>query len=274
VRVRLAEYNPAACAGLSREEAEAELSQHFIELEELQDELFGAAEHALLVVLQGRDASGKDGVIRKVLRSFNPQGMIVTPFAEPTAEELAHDFLWRAHRLTPRRRMIAVFNRSYYESVLVERVRGLVPKHVWERRYGQINSFEELLTSANTIVVKVYLHIGREEQLRRFRDREENPIKAWKLSADDWRDRERWDEYDKAYEDALEACSTEFAPWYIVPADHKWFRDLAVSDVLARALRPYRDGWRAALEEMSLQRRAAIRAQSLDRELYQLRPTS
>jgi PPK2 family polyphosphate:nucleotide phosphotransferase len=244
VRVRLTEYDPGACAGLSKDEAEVALAARLDELTKLQEELFGAAQHALLIVLQGRDASGKDGVIRKVMRSFNPQGMVVTPFSAPTAEELAHDFLWRAHRATPRLRMIGVFNRSYYEGVLVERVHGLVPEYVWGRRYGQINTFEELLTSANTIIVKLFLHISRAEQLRRFREREQNVSKAWKLSPDDWHERKRWDEYDKAYEDALQACSTEYAPWYLVPADHKWFRDLAVSDVLARALRPHQDGWR------------------------------
>jgi polyphosphate kinase 2 (PPK2 family) len=152
-------------------------------------------------------------------------------------------------------------------------VHGLIPECVWERRYGQINACEELLTSANTIIIKLFLHISREEQLRRFREREQNAMKAWKLSADDWRERKRWDEYDKAYGDALQACSTEYAPWYVVPADHKWFRDLAVSDVLARALLPHRDGWRAILEEMNRERRAVIEAQSVDRELDQQRPT-
>jgi PPK2 family polyphosphate:nucleotide phosphotransferase len=268
-RVRLGEYDPAASAGVSRKQAEDALPGILDELAELQEELFGAGQHALLVVLQGRDASGKDGVIRKVMRCFSPQGMLVTPFGVPTAEELAHDFLWREHRVTPRLRMIGVFNRSYYEGVLVERVHGLVPESTWTRRYGQINAFEELLTTANTIVVKLFLHISRDEQLRRFRDREQEPLKAWKLSADDWRERQRWDDYDKAYEDALQFCSTENAPWFVVPSDHKWFRDFAVSDVLLKSLRPHRDGWRAILEEMNRQRRAAIEAESLDRELHQ-----
>jgi PPK2 family polyphosphate:nucleotide phosphotransferase len=260
VRVSLTEHDPKANAGLSQEQAEAALQPRLRELTELQEELFGAGQHALLVVLQGRDASGKDGVIRKVLSRFSPQGMHVTAFAAPTAEELAHDFLWRVHRVVPRLRMVAVFNRSHYEDVLVARVHELVPKRVWERRYGQINAFEELLTTANTIVVKFFLHISREEQLRRFRERERDPLKAWKLSADDWRERERWDDYDSAYEDALSACSIDDAPWHVVPADHKWFRDLAVSDALVQALRPYRDGWRATLAEMSRQRRAEIEA--------------
>jgi PPK2 family polyphosphate:nucleotide phosphotransferase len=269
-RVRLTEYDPAAHAGLSKGQAEEALPALLDELDELQEELFGAGQHALLVVLQGRDASGKDGVIRKVMRSFSPQGMVVTPFGVPTAEEVAHDFLWRTHRVTPRLQMIGVFNRSYYEGVLVERVHGLVPESTWKRRYDQINAFEELLTAAaNTIVVKFFLHISRDEQLQRFRERENDTLKAWKLSADDWRERQRWDEYDKAYEDALQFCSTDHAPWFVVPSDHKWFRDLAVSDVLLRALRPYRDGWRDILKEMNRQRRAAIEAESLDRELHQ-----
>ena len=260
VRVRLSEHDPKANAGLSQEQAEPVLGSRLTELTELQEELFGAGQHALLVVLQGRDASGKDGVIRKVLSRFSPQGMHVTAFSAPTPEELGHDFLWRVHRVVPRLRMVGVFNRSHYEDVLVARVHELVPKHVWERRYDQINAFEELLTAANTIVVKFFLHISREEQLRRFRERAQDPLKAWELSADDWRDRERWDDYERAYEDALSACTTVHAPWYIVPADHKWFRDLAVGDALVHALRPYRDTWRATLEEMSRQRRAEIEA--------------
>jgi polyphosphate kinase 2 (PPK2 family) len=156
--------------------------------------------------------------------------------------------------------MVGVFNRSHYEGVLVERVHELVPKHVWERRYSQINAFEELLTTANTIVVKFFLHVSSDEQLRRFHEREQDPTKAWKLSASDWRERERWDDYERAYEDALSACSTKDAPWYVVPADHKWFRDLAVGDALVRTMRPYRDAWRATLEEINRQRRAEIDA--------------
>ena len=258
--VRLCELDPQANGGLSRDQAAAALAPRLTELSELQEQLFGAGQHALLVVLQGRDASGKDGVIRRVLSSFSPQGMQVTAFGVPTAEELAHDFLWREHRAVPRLHMVGVFNRSHYEGVLVERVHELVPKHVWERRYSQINAFEELLTAANTIVVKFFLHVSREEQLRRFRERERDPLKAWKVSAADWRERERWDDYEKAYEDALSACSTADAPWYVVPADHKWFRDLAVGDALVNAMRPYRDAWRATLLEMSRQRRAEIEA--------------
>jgi PPK2 family polyphosphate:nucleotide phosphotransferase len=259
-RVRLRELDPRADGELSREQAEAALAPRLTELAELQEQLFGAGQHALLVVLQGRDASGKDGVIRKVLSSFSPQGMHVTAFGVPTDEELAHDFLWREHRAVPRLRMVGVFNRSHYEGVLVERVHELVPKRVWERRYDQINSFEEVLIASNTIVVKFFLHISRDEQLRRFRDRENDPLKAWKVSAADWQERERWDDYAKAYEDALSACSTADAPWYVVPADHKWFRDLAVADALVHRLRPYRDTWLATLAEMSRQRRAEIEA--------------
>jgi PPK2 family polyphosphate:nucleotide phosphotransferase len=243
---------------LSREQAQAALEPRLTELAELQEELYGACQHALLVVLQGRDASGKDGVIRRVLCSFSPQSMQVTPFKVPTEEERAHDFLWRVHRVVPRLRMVGAFNRSHYEAVLVERVHELVPKRVWERRYAQINDFEELLARANTIIVKLFLHISSEEQLRRFRDREKDPSKAWKLSADDWRERDRWDDYERAYEDALSTCSTDYAPWYVVPADHKWFRDLAVSDVLVHALRPYRDAWRTTLAELSRQRLTEI----------------
>jgi polyphosphate kinase 2 (PPK2 family) len=156
--------------------------------------------------------------------------------------------------------MVGVFNRSHYEGVLVERVHELVPKRVWERRYAQINAFEDVLTTANTIVVKFFLHISSEEQVRRFHERESDPIKAWKVSANDWRERERWNDYERAYEDALSACSTADAPWYVVPADHKWFRDLSVSDVLVHTMRLYRDAWRATLAELSRQRHAEIEA--------------
>jgi PPK2 family polyphosphate:nucleotide phosphotransferase len=161
----------------------------------------------------------------------------------PTEEELAHDFLWRVHRVTPQRGMIGVFNRSHYEDVLVVRVHDLVPEQVWKKRYRMINDFEHMLAASNTIILKFFLHISREEQEQRLLEREQEMAKAWKLSAGDWRERERWDAYMAAYEDALAECSTKHAPWQIVPADRKWFRNYAVASTIVEALREYKGEW-------------------------------
>ena len=196
------------------------------------------AEHrrALLVVLQGIDAAGKDGTIRHVMRGFNPQGCRVTAFKTPTAEEADHDFLWRVHRAVPPRGDIAIFNRSHYEDVLISRVRKLVPKDMWSRRYDEINRFEQLLAENGVVVVKFLLHISRDEQRRRFEERLHDPAKQWKLSPGDFEDRKNWDEYATAYEEALARCSTPDAPWFIVPANKKWFRNLAVAHILVETL--------------------------------------
>jgi PPK2 family polyphosphate:nucleotide phosphotransferase len=212
------------------------LDKNLERLNELQHLLYADRRHALLVVLQAIDAGGKDGAIRHVMSGINPQGCQVTSFKKPSEEELAHDFLWRIHKATPRLGDIGIFNRSQYEDVLVVRVHGLVPKEVWSRRYEQINNFEKMLTQNNFTILKFFLHISKDEQKRRFEDRLKDPTKNWKLSLPDFEERKRWDDYQAAYEDALQKCSTEHAPWYIIPANKKWFRNYALSEIIVRTL--------------------------------------
>jgi PPK2 family polyphosphate:nucleotide phosphotransferase len=258
-RVDLAAIDPRQHGGLSRQEAEARFAALADELGELQELLYAAGTDALLVVLQGLDTSGKDGTIRDVLREVDPQGVRVVGFKVPTAIELAHDFLWRVHQQTPERGMIVVFNRSHYEDVIVVRVKRLIEEAVWQRRYGHINDFEALLTESGTIVAKFYLHISKDEQEERLLDREHDLEKAWKLSAGDWVERRSWNEYIAAYEDALSACTTADAPWYVVPADQKWYRDLAVAEILVDLLRPLRGRWLARLAEQGEAELAEVR---------------
>jgi PPK2 family polyphosphate:nucleotide phosphotransferase len=257
-KVRLADYDPNADGGMSKEAGQAKLGQLTAELGALQEELYAAGQHSVLMILQGIDTSGKDGTIRNVLVDVNPLGCRVESFKVPTEEELAHDFLWRAHRVTPRKGIIGVFNRSHYEDVLVVRVHKLVPKNIWQSRYDQINAFENILASNNTIILKFYLHISKDEQEQRLLEREQETTKAWKLSAGDWREREHWDDYIAAYQDVLQRCSTDAAPWYIVPANRKWYRNLAVSEVLVETLREYGKDWRKALDAMSKARLAEL----------------
>ena len=262
-KISLAEIDPNDDGGLNKEEGKAKFAQLNAELDVLQEELFAAGTHSVLMVLQGMDTSGKDGTIRSVMLNLNPQGCQVTSFKVPTADELAHDFLWRVHRAVPPKGMVGVFNRSHYEDVLVVRVHGLEPKDVWKARYEQINQFEALLAATGTIVLKFFLHISKDEQEQRLVEREQDRTKAWKLSAGDWRERERWADYQEAYEDALRKCSTKAAPWYVVPANKKWFRNLAVSQALVDTLGQYRSQWHAALDAMSqarLQELAEFRA--------------
>ena len=223
--------------------ARAELEILGAELGELQ-ELFAAAQHhSLLVVLQGMDASGKADTIFQVLSQVNPQGCEVRSFKAPALRELAHDFLWRVHRVTPGRGIITIFNRSHYEDVLIVRVRNLVPQEVWSQYYAAINDFEDLLTQNDMIILKFYLHMSNEEQERRLLARQKDRTDAWKLSAADWAERKYWDAYQEAYEDALSRCSTNEAPWYIVPANEKWYRNLLVARTLVHTLRPYKVQW-------------------------------
>jgi len=232
-RVNLAKLDPSETFGRSKVGANKELAAGLARLGALQDRLWAQAQHSVLIVLQGMDASGKDGTIRHVMSAFNPQGCTVASFKVPTAEELAHDFLWRVHPHAPAKGEIAVFNRSHYEDVLVVRVHDLVPKAVWERRYDQINAFEEAVVSAGTSVVKFFLHIDRDEQRKRLEARLRDPAKRWKFRAGDLVERKLWDAYVGAYQDALSRCSTEAAPWYVVPANLKWFRNLAVAEIVA-----------------------------------------
>ena len=259
-KVKLKDYDPQHNAGLDKQQGQKQFAQLNAELDVLQEELYAAAKHSVLMILQGMDTSGKDGAIRNVLLNVNPQGCRVESFKVPTEDELAHDFLWRVHRVAPRKGMLTVFNRSHYEDVLVVRVHELAPKQVWKARYDQINNFERLLAGSGTIILKFFLHISKDAQEQRLLAREQEIEKAWKLSAGDWRERAYWDEYQKAYEDVLSRCSSDVAPWYIVPADRKWYRNLAISEALVSALKGYQDEWRATLREMSERGRAELAA--------------
>ena len=264
-RVHLEDYDPRDTSGTDKAEGQARFAELNGELDAIQEEMYAAGKNSVLMILQGMDTSGKDGAIRAVMANLNPQGCRVESFKVPTGHELAHDFLWRIHRVTPELGIFGVFNRSHYEDVLVVRVHGLVPEEAWKARYEQINHFESLLASSGTIVLKFFLHISKEEQEERLRAREEEVGKAWKLSAGDWREREHWDAYQAAYEDALSRCSTDAAPWHIVPADRKWFRNLAITETLVETLRPYRDSWKDALAEMSRARLAELAAYRAER---------
>jgi len=258
--VRLSDYDPGHTGGLDKAAALSRFAELNAELDALQEDLYAAGHNSVLMILQGMDTSGKDGAIRGVMHQLNPQGCRVESFKAPTPYELAHDFLWRVHRVTPERGMFCVFNRSHYEDVLVARVHELVPREVWSARYEQINAFEPLLAANGTVVLKFFLHISKGEQEKRLLQREKEVGKAWKLSAGDWRERESWDAYRQAYEDALSRCSTAAAPWYVVPADRKWHRNLAITETLVRTLRPYRATWRERLAEVSRERLAELAA--------------
>jgi PPK2 family polyphosphate:nucleotide phosphotransferase len=235
-RVHLDEIDPSYTGKHDEASAGAVVQDRVERLQRLQYLLYAENKRSVLIVLQAMDAGGKDGTIRHVLGVMNPQGAYVHPFKEPTREEAAHDFLWRAHRVAPARAQVGIFNRSHYEDVLVARVRGLVPKDVWSKRYDRIVEFEKTLAQGGTHILKFFLHISADEQLRRFKDRLEDPHRQWKISESDYGDRAYWDDYMRAYEAALEKTSTERAPWYVIPANHKWFRDLAVSKVVVDTL--------------------------------------
>jgi PPK2 family polyphosphate:nucleotide phosphotransferase len=257
-RIKLDDFDPGEDAELKREEAKEKTKELVAELVELQELLYAVRQQSVLVILQGRDTSGKDGTIRNVAGPLNSQSCAVASFKVPTDEELSHDFLWRIHAQTPSAGYIKIFNRSHYEDVLVVRVHDLVPEQVWGQRYEHINSFEGLLSDSDTIILKFYLHISKQEQEKRLLEREDDPIKSWKLSVADWKEREYWDDYTAAYEDALNRCSTKQAPWFIVPADKKWFRNLAVAQTIRDTLMPYRERWLKTLEEVGQEKRKAI----------------
>jgi len=236
-KAKLQHRNPNATPGTkSKKAAEVALARNMARLEELQYLLYAENKHAVLVVFQAMDAGGKDGTIRHVMSSLNPQGTAVTPFKVPTTEEAEHDFLWRIHKVTPRAGEFAIFNRSHYEDVLVVRVHSLVPKAVWSKRYDQINNFEKLLAEDHVKILKFFLLISKDEQKKRIEQRLSDPTRQWKLSEADFAERAYWDEYTRAYEEALTRCSTPWAPWYVIPANRKWFRNLAVSQILVESL--------------------------------------
>jgi PPK2 family polyphosphate:nucleotide phosphotransferase len=225
-------------AGLAgKAEARKELAQLVDELALLHNRLYAEATRSLLLVLQGLDASGKDGTIRSVLTGINPQGCRIVSFKQPSASELAHDYLWRVHLVTPLRGEIGIFNRSHYEDVVTARVHSLVPKSVWSRRPRHIREFERMLSDEGTTLVKVFLHVSREEQRERLQERLVNPEKGWKFRRADLDDRARWDDFMEAYDDVIGQTSTKWAPWYVVPADHNWVRNLLVARIVVDTLR-------------------------------------
>ncbi|MGC1798145.1 MAG: polyphosphate kinase 2 family protein [Candidatus Acidiferrales bacterium] len=235
--VKLEKFDPDETLGWDKNHAmKASLDKALKKLDHLQYLFYADGKHALLIVLQGLDAAGKDGTVRHVMSGVNPQGCNVTAFKVPSPEEAAHDYLWRVHRAVPKYGEFGIFNRSHYEDVLIVRVHNLVPKSVWSERYAQINRFEEYLAANNVKILKFFLHISRKEQEKRFMERVDDPDKRWKISAADFNERKFWDDYTAAYEEALTRCNSKVAPWYVIPANKKWFRNLAVSHVIVETL--------------------------------------
>src|SRR5208282_859040 len=236
-KVKLNKLDPAYTGKHESEAVAKQEIEHYLKkLTHQQALLYAEHKHAILIVLQAVDAGGKDGTIKHVFGPINPQGVRVASFKQPTAAELAHDFLWRVHPQAPGRGEIAIFNRSHYEDVLVTRVHKLIDKATWTARYQRIRDFEALLVENKTTVLKFFLHISKEEQLARFAQRLDDPARNWKISEADYSEREFWDDYVKAFEDAIHATSTPDAPWYVIPSNHKWFRNLAVSQIISDAM--------------------------------------
>jgi len=235
-KLRLADHDPDDSHGFTKELADRQLIKHRAKLDQLQELLYAGRQHALLIVLQAMDAGGKDGTIRHVMAGVNPQSCDVASFKAPTALELGHDFLWRVHKVVPIKGSIGIFNRSHYEDVLIARVHKLVPKSVWSKRYDQINDFERMLAENGVKILKFFLHISEDEQKKRFEERLADRNKRWKISPADFEERKLWDQYMVAYEAALSQCSFDWAPWYVIPANKKWFRNCAISQIIVEAL--------------------------------------
>lgn len=238
-KVNLGDFDPADTSAFQggKKEAQAALLEQNAELEALQEMLYAQHEHKVLIVLQGMDTSGKDGVIRHVFEGVNPQGVRVASFKVPTPIELDHDYLWRVHPQVPGKGEMVIFNRSHYEDVLVVRVHGLVPKKVWSRRYAHINAFEKMLAEEGTTILKFFLHISPEEQKERLLARLQDPARQWKFNPSDLKERKLWKDYIRAYEDALAKTSTAHAPWYVIPSDKKWYRNWLIADILVKTLK-------------------------------------
>jgi PPK2 family polyphosphate:nucleotide phosphotransferase len=238
-RIRLKHFDPGYHGKhKSRKAALPEIEENVQKMDELQYLMYAENKHSLLIVLQALDAAGKDGTVRHVFTGMNPEGCICANFKQPTQKELAHDFLWRIHPYVPGKGSVVIFNRSHYEDVLVARVHGLIPEKVWAKRYDEINDFEQLIaTQNNTTILKFFLHISKEEQLARFEKRLDDPTRQWKISESDYKERDYWDDYTKAFEDVFNKTSTEHAPWFIIPSNHKWFRDLAISQIIVRHMK-------------------------------------
>jgi PPK2 family polyphosphate:nucleotide phosphotransferase len=248
-RVQLAKFAADDTHGISKQHAADTHAKHVERLAALHDLLYGEHKRALLIILQGMDASGKDGTIKHVMSGVNPQGCSVTSFKQPSPTELDHDFLWRVHAAVPPKGSIGIFNRSHYEDVLVTRVHDLVPAAVWKKHYGQINEFERMLVENDVHILKFFLHMSKREQGKRFDERLRDPDKNWKSSPADFREREYWDQYYSAYEDAIERCGTKEAPWYVIPSDHKWFRNFAVAEIVVRTMESFRMKYPKRTEE-------------------------
>ncbi|MBA3825687.1 MAG: polyphosphate kinase 2 family protein [Ktedonobacterales bacterium] len=258
--IDLNDYDTADTGDIKQKDAAAAQTKLEKRLVLLQELLYAAGKQSVLIVLQGMDTAGKDGTIKHVMSAVNPVGCHVWSFKQPTPDEVAHDFLWRIHARTPALGMLHIFNRSHYEDVLVARVHKLVPREVWEARYDQINHFEQLLAQNGTIIFKFFLHLSKAEQKRRLLAREDDRSKAWKLSATDWKERELWHDYEEAYADAVGKCATKHAPWCIVPADHKWYRNYFIAQQLVERLEPLAKTWEAALEARGKAELAALQA--------------
>lgn len=236
-KIRLKDVDADATGGYkSKEETKERLAELLEQRDILQERLYAEGKQSLLIVLQAMDTGGKDGALKRLMEGMNPAGIHVASFKAPSTNELAHDFLWRVHAQAPARGTIGVWNRSHYEDVLIARVHELVPEKTWRRRYKQINDFEEMLSENGTKILKFYLHISKDEQKKRLQARLDNPNKHWKFSTGDLTERKSWDDYQKAYQDALNECSTEVAPWNIIPANHKWARDIALAESVTSAL--------------------------------------
>lgn len=236
-KIRLSKIDPNDTGKMIKEEACARLVELREKIDLLQEKLYAEHERSLLILFQALDTGGKDGAVKSLCFGLNPAGLEIANFKAPTQAELDHDFLWRAHKVTPGKGMIGIWNRSHYEDVLVVRVHKLVPKKVWKARYDQINVFEKILCENGTTIVKVVLHISKDEQKKRLQARIADPHKRWKLSAADLKERALWDDYQEAYEDAINCCATDDAPWYIIPANHKWARDLAIAEIVLHVLK-------------------------------------
>lgn len=235
----------------NKDDAKERLKELNNKIEKMQEILYAQNKHKLLVILQAMDTGGKDGVIKDVFEGVNPQGVKVANFKTPTEEELSHDYLWRVHKHTPGKGEIVIFNRSHYEDVLVVRVHNLVPEEKWEKRFGHINEFEKLLVDEGTTILKFYLHIDKEEQKERLKARLDDPTKHWKFRLGDLKERELWDEYMKAYEDVLYKTSTDYAPWYVIPSNKKWYRNIVVAEVIVDTLNKLKLEYPKSEEDLS-----------------------
>jgi PPK2 family polyphosphate:nucleotide phosphotransferase len=235
-KVDLATFDCGDTLGRKKDEAEVAIAAALTRLTDLQERIYAEAKHAVLIVLQGIDAAGKDGTIRVIAGAFNPQGTPVTSFKEPTPIELAHDYLWRIHAAVPEKSQIGIFNRSHYEQVLIVRVHNLEPEAQWRRHYGEIRDWERMLTQEGVTILKFFLAIDKDTQRQRFQDRVDDPTKRWKFSMSDIAERKFWDEYQAAFQEMLRETSTDYAPWYLVPANRNWLRNLAIGEIVADAL--------------------------------------